>query len=43
LIEQRNVFENTGITITTDGHKMLGAACGKRPFVEGHVADKIKE
>ena len=22
---------------------MLGAACGKRPFVEGYVADKIKE
>ncbi|CAB4011930.1 Hypothetical predicted protein [Paramuricea clavata] len=39
----KELFENTGITITTDGHKMLGAACGKRPFVEGYVADKIKE
>ena len=43
LDRAKELFENTGITITTDGHKMLGAACGKRPFVEGYVADKIKE
>ena len=43
LDRAKELFENTGITITTDGHKMLGAACGKRHFVEGYVANKIKE
>jgi hypothetical protein len=29
--------------LSTDGHKMLAAAGGKRPFVEGYVAKNIKE
>ena len=37
------VFRDTRIKITIEGHKMLGAACGKRSLVDGYVASKIKE
>ena len=41
--QAKYLFEETGIKITTDGHKILGAACGKRSFVDEYVADKIDE
>ena len=41
--QAKDLFEETGIKITTGGHKILGAACGKRSFVEGYVAEKIDE
>ena len=41
--QAKDLFEETGIKITTDGHKILGAACGKRSFVNEYVADKIDE
>ena len=43
LKQAKVLFDETGIKITTDGHKVLGAACGKRSFVDGYVVDKIKE
>ena len=39
--QAKDLFEETGIKITTDGHKILGAACGKRSFVDEYVADKM--
>ncbi|CAB3981277.1 histone chaperone ASF1A [Paramuricea clavata] len=42
--QAKDLFEETaGIKITTDGHKILGAACGKRSFVDEYIADKIDE
>lgn len=41
--EATTLFGDTGINITVEGHRMLGAACGKRSFVDGYVASKIKE
>ena len=36
LKQAKVLFDETGIKITTDGHKVLGAACGKRSFVDGY-------
>ena len=41
--EATTLFRDTGIDITVEGHRMFGAACGKRSFVDGSAASKIKE
>ena len=41
--EANTFFRDTGINITVDGHRMLGAAWGKRSFVDKYAASKIKE
>ena len=43
LKQAKVLFDETGMKITTDGHKVLGAACCKRSFVDGYVVDKINE
>ena len=37
------IFENTGIQITTQGRRYLGAAIGSADFVQSFVNDKVKE
>ena len=36
-------FQHTGIQITTQGSRILGAALGTKPFVEQFVCDKVSE
>ncbi|XP_048582338.1 uncharacterized protein LOC5520811 isoform X1 [Nematostella vectensis] len=39
----RKIFEGTGINITTEGRKHLGAALGSRPHLEQYVDSKVDE
>ncbi len=38
-----DTFETTGIGITVNGKRHLGAAIGKRSFVEEYVTKKVEE
>ena len=37
----REVFRDTAINVTTEGHKHLGAALGSRSFLEEYVGEKV--
>ena len=37
------VFGDTTINITSEGHKHLGAALGSRSFLEGYVGEKVED
>ena len=37
------VFQNTGINVTTEGRRHLGAALGSRDFLEGYVNEKAEQ
>ena len=37
----RRLFDNDGVTITTDGHKHIGAALGSQSFKEEYVKKKV--
>ena len=37
------MFAGTGINITTEGRKHLGAALGSRSYLEQHVGGKVEE
>ena len=39
----REVFRDTAINITVEGHKHLGAALGSRSFLEEYVGEKVDE
>ena len=41
--EANDVFAGTGINITTEGRKHLGAALGQRSYLEEYVGGKVKE
>ena len=43
LEEAHSLFDNTGVTITTDGVRYLGSAFGKTEFVEQFFLHKIDE
>ena len=43
LKEANDVFAGTGINITTEGRKHLGAALGQRSYLEEYVGSKVKE
>ena len=37
------VFRDTAINVTIEGHKHLGAAVGSRSFLEEYVDEKVDE
>ena len=37
------VFQGTGISVTEEGKRHLGAAIGTQPFVEGYVMQRVSE
>lgn len=39
----RSIFGDTGIQLTTEGRRYLGAALGSSDFVRSYVNDKVKE
>ena len=39
----RELFAGTGINVTTDGKRHLGAAIGSRSYTVEYVADKVKK
>ena len=39
----REVFRDTAINVTIEGHKHLGAALGSRSFLEEYVGEKVAE
>ena len=39
----REVFGDTAINITTEGHKHLGAALGSRSYLEEYVGEKVED
>ena len=43
LDDAKDVFAGTGISITTEGRKHLGAAIGQRSYLEDYVGGKVKE
>ena len=43
LEEARAIFEGTGVAITTEGKRHLGAAIGTSIFVESYVQQKVSE
>ena len=43
LDDAKDVFAGTGISITTEGRKHLGAALGQRSYLEDYVGSKDKE
>ena len=43
LKEANDVFAETGINITAEGRKHLGAALGQRSYLEEYVGSKVKE
>lgn len=43
LNKANDVFAGTGINITTEGRKHLGAALGQRSYLEEYVGSKVKE
>ena len=42
LSKAEEVFINTGIHITCEGRRHLGAALGRRSFVESYLSEKIQ-
>ena len=40
---QRMFFAGTGISITTEGRKHLGAALGQRSYLEDYLGGNVKE
>ena len=42
-VEAIEAFQNTGINVTTEGRRHLGAALGSRDFLEGFVNDTVNE
>ena len=43
LDDAKDVFAGTGISITTEGRKHLGAALGQRFYLEDYLGGKVKE
>ena len=43
FFDVNDVFAGTGINITNEGRKHLGAALGQRSYVEEYVGRKVKE
>jgi len=43
LPRAKEMFGNTGVNITTEGKRHLGAALGSRSFVVSYMQDKVKE
>jgi len=43
LPRAKEMFANTGVNITTEGKRHLGAALGSRSFVVSYMQDKVKE
>ena len=41
--EAMETFQNTGINVTTEGRRHLGAALGSRDFLEDYVNDKVEQ
>jgi len=39
----KEVFADTDINVTSEGHKHLGAVLGSRSFLENYVGDKVQE
>ena len=39
----REIFNNTAINVTCEGHKHLGAALGSRAYLEEYVGEKVKD
>ena len=39
----REVFRDTAINVTTEGHKHLGAALGSRSFLEEYDGERVDE
>ena len=42
LDEARNMFEGTGIKLTTEGHGLLGSTVGTSKFNQEFVADNVE-
>ena len=42
LTDVTNIFENTGVQITKEGHRNLGAALGTRSFTEEYVSKQVQ-
>jgi len=38
----QKIFEGSGIQVTANGQRHLGAAIGSRKFAEEYVAEKVK-
>ena len=49
IVKEKNLpmamelFSDSGVNITTEGKRHLGAAIGTRPFVESYMQNKVKE
>ena len=43
LSETNEIFKNTNIRITTEGHPHLGAALGTKTYVDSYVGKKVNE
>ena len=41
--EAMEAFQNTGINVTTEGHRHLGAALGSRNFLDDYVKNKVEQ
>ena len=39
----KEVFADTVVNVTSEGHKHLGAALGSRPFLEKYVGQKVED
>ena len=42
LTDATNIFENTGVQITKEGHRNLGAALGTRSFTEEYISKQVQ-
>ena len=42
LTDVTNIFENTGVQITKEGHRNLGAALGTQSFTEEYVSKQVQ-
>ena len=40
--DAKELFSGTGIGITSEGKRLLGAALGSRSFIESYISDKVK-
>ncbi|MDA8003174.1 MAG: hypothetical protein MPL62_17965, partial [Alphaproteobacteria bacterium] len=43
MTEANNIFDNTGVQITKDGRRNLGAALGTQSFTEKYVAKQVQK
>ena len=43
LEESKNQFNNSGVSITAEGERRLGAAIGTPKFISGYVHHKVIE